>query len=67
MVEVRIRHVDYGKGATLGYVDLLKVDDIIPTLKEWGIDDYDNEGLAGQFTYDPDERVAYFEVLVDHE
>jgi len=70
MTEIRIRDFDYPDGVSLGEIPFTQVDDVLPTLKKWGInmpgDGFiDIERLSASFDYDPDKGTAVFEVMIN--
>jgi hypothetical protein len=68
MLEVRIRHEMDATSSHLADISFKDVDEILPTLKSWGVEPAVNHGLSGQFVVDAeDERFgprAYFEVII---
>lgn len=69
MMQVRIRY-DFELNPTpLCEAPLNMLDDVIPTIKRWGLytgadrDEARTESLSGQIVYDGDE--AYFEVVIN--
>lgn len=65
MTEVRIRHEYEVTGANLTSVPFDKLDDVIPTLKAWGIGgDYEDGELSGSFQYYATTNEAFFEVII---
>ena len=62
MTQVRLRHQDDARAHPIAEAPFDKLGGVIPTLKSWGIADYEDRGLSGQFVYD--ELCAYFEVII---
>jgi hypothetical protein len=72
-MEVRIRRASEGTSKHLGEVAFDALDEVIPTIKRWGIADVDMPlDLTGQFWVDDtsdsmDVGSAYFEVVINDE
>jgi hypothetical protein len=62
MTEIRVRHEIEAKGLYLADVPFDQINHIIPTLKSWGITDYENRELSGSFVVE--ESAAFFEVVI---
>lgn len=65
MIEVRIRHQDEAEAVHLSEVPFNELGSVIPTLKGWGIADYEANDLIAQFVVT--ETTAYFEVVINNE
>jgi hypothetical protein len=71
-MEVRIRRASEGTSKHLTTTELGKLDDVIPTIKRWGIADVDlSADLTGQFWVDETDGMdggsAYFEIVINDE
>ena len=64
MTEIRIRHEDYDASVLIGDVPLLRVGDVIPLLKEWGLYFENNEALNPCGLFAVQEGRGYFEVVI---
>lgn len=62
-MQVRIRYDYEVESALLCEAPLDRLDDVLPTVKRWGING-DNLSLCGQIAYDDTRREAYFEVII---
>lgn len=66
MTAIFIRSEDWAEGARLADVPFDQLDTVIPTLKKWGLGDYEGADLSGQFVYDAERHAAYYEVVVSY-
>jgi hypothetical protein len=62
VIEVRIRHQDEADSVRLTEVPFTDIGSVIPTIKGWGIADYEDREMSAQFVVS--DTAAYFEVVI---